>query len=635
MPENIMPHALYHENYQGNAVDSYGRPMFMVTQEQMAAMNEVNNKFTATAAENAETNKLLREAAEHMLQQEKEMEVVRKDIEASRAENIKLQTQLACANGKIERMCTTPPLGGKKQFLTHDAARYDGGLTLVTRDVMKDVENRYTVSNTILQEAVWVRACTGEKYLSLKFWCGNNTTTSECVVHLPDEVYQSNTKLLNYLCQAGIVISFKAAVSTKATLLREYFSAVGNGHEEKECKIGWDINECWQFVRPEQLAWWDRRKKIAVVHESLHNTFEAFKKLQKAITSLMIAEKIMLLLPYATELLPLVAAKGCRNTTAVNMVMQWSPQMTDFVSRITGSNTTIPLPMKEKDLCKKLKNMEGEVWLFQVRDSAYLMEEKRLLDENLTTISEAADGAKLPVYISAAPLVTRESGIIILELNEVAASNFPHFTRTKTIFESYVSQNALRVANLIRLDKIPSALGEWGTAYELFWLAEKVLWNCIKEYLEIDNCRPVNSSNDLWQFFSLQRMNVDTDGLSFQVIDRIQEAVEQQLVKTISPYKPMMESDVVIVSDREIYMRRETFKFILSGSFAAYNENVILRTLYEEEFLVADVGKKINFTTRRRCTSADGEPKYIKFLVFRKEKLVAVGDFDYFDEGNN
>ena len=89
---------------------------------------------------------------------------------------------------------------------------------------------------------------------------------------------------------------------------------------------------------------------------------------------------------------------------------------------------------------------------------------------------------------------------------------------------------------------------------------------------------------------------------------------------------------MVIVSDREIYMRRETFKFILSGSFAAYNENVILRTLYEEEFLVADVGKKINFTTRRRCTGADGEPKYSKFLVFRKEKLVAVGDFDYFDE---
>ena len=471
--------------------------------------------------------------------------------------------------------------------------------------------------------------------MSLKFWCGNNTTTSECVVHLPDEVYQSNTKLLNYLCQAGIVISFKAAVSTKATLLREYFSAVGNGHEEKECKIGWDFNECWQFVRPEQLAWWDRRKKIAVVHESLNNTFEAFKKLQKAVTSLMISEKILLLLPYATELLPLVAAKGCRNTTAVNMVMQWSPQMTDFVTRITGSNTTIPLPMKEKDLCKKLKNMEGEVWLFQVRDSAYLMEEKRLLDENLRRITEVADGAKLPVYISAAPLVTRESGMIILELNEAVASDFPHFTRTKTIFESYVSQNALRVASLIRLDKIPSALGEWGTAYELFWLAEKVLWNCIKEYLGIDNCRPVNSSNDLWKFFSLQRMNVDTDGLSFQVIDRIQEAVEQQLIKTISPYKPMTESDVVIVSDREIYMRRETFKFILSGSFAAYNENVILRTLYEEEFLVADVGKKINFTTRRRCTSADGEPKYTKFLVFRKEKLVAVGDFDYFDEGNN
>ena len=30
MPENFMPHALYHENSQGNAVDSYGRPMFMV-----------------------------------------------------------------------------------------------------------------------------------------------------------------------------------------------------------------------------------------------------------------------------------------------------------------------------------------------------------------------------------------------------------------------------------------------------------------------------------------------------------------------------------------------------------------------------------------------------------------------------
>lgn len=634
MPENFMPHALYHENSNGNPIDSYGRPMLMVTQEQMAAMNEMNSKFTATVAENAETNKLLRETAEHMLHQEKEMEAVRKDMEASRAENKKLQTQLACANGKIERLCTTPPLGGKKQFLTYDA-HYDGGLTLVTRDVMNDVESRCTVSNTILQEAIWVRACTGDKYLSLKFLCGNNTKASERVVHLPDEVYQSNTKLLNYLCQAGIVINFKAAVSTKATLLREYFSAVGNGHEKKECKIGWDFNESWQFFRPEQLAWWDRRKKIAVVHESLHNIFMAFKKLQEAVTSLMTPEKIMLLLPYAAELLPLVAAKGCRNTTAVNMVMQCSPQMTDFASRITGSDAVISLPMKEKNLCKKLKNMEGVVWLFRVRESAYLMEEKRLLDENLRSISEVADGAKLPVYISAAPLVMRESGMIILELNEVVASNFPHFTRTKTVFESYISQNAMKVAGQIRLDKIPSELGEWGTAYVLFWLAERVLWSCIKQYLGIESCRPIKNSNELCKFFSMQRMNSDTDGLSFQVIDCIQEAVEQQLVKTISPYRPMTELDVVIVSDREIYMRRDTFKSILSASFAAYNETVILRTLYEEGFLVADVGKKINFTTRRRCTSADGEPKYTKFLVFRKEKLVSVGDFDYFDQDNN
>ena len=49
--------------------------------------------------------------------------------------------------------------------------------------------------------------------------------------------------------------------------------------------------------------------------------------------------------------------------------------------------------------------LKESVWIFNVKDSAYKMEYKLLLEKNFRTITEAANGEKIPVYISTAPLL--------------------------------------------------------------------------------------------------------------------------------------------------------------------------------------------------------------------------------------
>ena len=97
----------------------------------------------------------------------------------------------------------------------------------------------------------------------------------------------------------------------------------------------------------------------------------------------------------------------------------------------------------------------------------------------------------------------------------------------------------------------------------------------------------------------------------------------------ISPYDTASDN-AVIVTDEEVYFTRETLQNIISTGIAAYNITTVLRVLYGEGYLVADVGRKINFTTRRRCTDQSGNARYDKFVVLRRDKIFHVGDYDYF-----
>ena len=255
------------------------------------------------------------------------------------------------------------------------------------------------------------------------------------------------------------------------------------------------------------------------------------------------------------------------------------------------------------------------------------MEDKLLLEKNVRAITEAANGEKIPVYISRAPLLTMALGVVVLEITGNAQYCLPPFVQVKKVFETYISENADRIADWIKVEKIPSELDEWSDPYELFWLTETVVSNCLREHLGGKIQKP---KGNIYEFFLKQKQSADTDGLALHVIDSIQEAVEKGIVEKNSPYD-VLRTNSIIVTDTEVYMRKEILQRILKESFSAYNETVILRTLNEEGYLVADIGKKVNFTTRRRCTDEEGAAKYLKFVVFRRDKLVEVGDFDYFE----
>lgn len=622
---NLSTNPMYHVDQYGNPVDSYGKPMVLLTQDQIAetqvAINETNNRLAATLMENAEVNKSFREAVEHMHSQEAEMVASRKREEMNQAEIKKLQMKLA-------KFQTKAPFGGKQQYL--DSNAFDPGLTLVTFDASNMMESRCIVSTSKLLEAIWVGACTGERYLALKFFkMGTGSTVeTECVIYLSDEVYQSNAKLVNHLCQAGIVLTFNASVSKKAMLLREYFSRVGGGQEAIEPELGWINDGSWHFNINEQLKWWDQRKELDIVKANPEKLASALHMLNTAWSGLAVTEKVLASLPYATNLLPLVTVKGCRNTITLNCVIQeYSPRTVDLIVKFAGAEEVISLPLKEKELSRKLKKLKTFVWIFNVKDSAYKMEDKLLLEKNFRAITEAANGEKIPVYISLAPLLTMELGVVVLEITGNAQYCLPPFVQVKKAFETYISENADRIADRIKVEKIPSELDEWSDPYELFWLTEKVVSNCLREHLGGKIQKP---KGNIYEFFLKQKQSADTDGLALHVIDSIQEAVEKGIVEKNSPYD-VLRTNSIIVTDTEVYMRKEILQRILKESFSAYNETVILRTLNEEGYLVADIGKKVNFTTRRRCTDEEGVAKYLKFVVFRRDKLVEVGDFDYFE----
>lgn len=622
---NLSTNPMYHVDQYGNPVDSHGKPMVLLTQDQIAetqvAINETNNRLAATLMENAEVNKSFREAVEYMHSQEAEMVASRKREEMNQAEIKKLQMKLA-------KFQTKAPFGGKQQYL--DSNAFDPGLTLVTFDASSMMESRCIVSTSKLLEAIWVGACTGERYLALKFFkMGTGSTVeTECVIYLSDEVYQSNAKLVNHLCQAGIVLTFNALVSKKAMLLREYFSRVGGGQEAIEPELGWINDGSWHFNINEQLKWWDQRKELDIVKANPEKLTSALHMLNTAWSGLAVTEKVLASLPYATKLLPLVTVKGCRNTITLNCVIQeYSPRTVDLIVKLAGAEEVISLPLKEKELSRKLKKSKTSVWIFNVKDSAYKMEDKLLLEKNFRAITEAANGEKIPVYISTAPLLTMELGVVVLEITGNAQYCLPPFVQVKKTFETYISENADKIADRIKMEKIPSELDEWSDPYELFWLTEKVVSNCLREHLGGKIQKP---KGNIYEFFLKQKQSADTDGLALHVIDSIQEAVEKGIVEKNSPYD-VLRTNSIIVTDTEVYMRREILQRILKESFSAYNETVILRTLHEEGYLVADIGKKVNFTTRRRCTDEEGAAKYLKFVVFRRDKLVEVGDFDYFE----
>ena len=222
------------------------------------------------------------------------------------------------------------------------------------------------------------------------------------------------------------------------------------------------------------------------------------------------------------------------------------------------------------------------------------------------------------------PLLLNAEEPILVKYNGVF--EFDDFKMITTNLQFYLNKKSREIADWIDVEKIPSILGEWGAAYEMFWLAAKVLRECCREY---SNIKFYCNYRELLSFFIAQKRNADVDGLVMRFFECLQKVVEDQKVVVISPYDTVTDN-AVIVTDKEVYFTRETLQNIISEGIAAYNITTVLRVLYGEGYLVADVGRKINFTTRRRCTDQSGKARYDKFVVLHKDKIFHAGEYDYF-----
>ena len=611
MENYIYGHPVYREGPNGEPVDHANRPFVMQTQEEYIAREQA---FT----QQVQNEKALAlEESRKRIDAEKNFQ---KNLNAKNAEISDLQKQLKSSKMTLAKLKGFNGLRCNRMFLDYNP-QYGPGLVLVT----VDSDNRASclqISGAWVKEAVWVQDTNGQKYLAIRF----QKPGGEKDIFIPNETFENDKKLLNVLTGAGISMPISLPLSSQAFIWREYSTRMCNIKAMQEKPLGWSCNGHWDYTLQICLPWWDRRNVSNIQDtpvESQMKVFNSISFLWNGKTG--IDDKLLALMPSAAELLPLLVMNGCQKHLHVNLVVE-NAAPCDFLNifRATGQDKIFELPMNEKELQRNLMKTNEKVLLLQISATSLPMAEKKFLDSNVRMILEMCYGKKLPVFVSNTPLFLNAEEPILVKYTGMF--EFDEFKMITTNLQCYLKKKSREIADWINVEKIPGILGEWGAAYELFWLAAKVLRECCREYSNMKLCY---NYHELLSFFINQKRNADVDGLVMRFLECLQKVIEDQKVVVISPYDAVTDN-VVIVTDEEVYFTRETLQNIISEGIAAYNITTVLRVLYSEGYLVADVGRKINFTTRRRCTDQSGKARYDKFVVLRKDKIFHAGEYDYF-----
>ena len=612
---------LYHTNSNGQFIDSYGNPLYLMNPAdiQRYADQQSQQLVQQLSNELATQNSLLRKSTER-----------ENSLSSSLADS---QKALQSTRNELNKMKTSS--FKKSQFLAY-RPHPTAGLYLITYDPNKNTESIQSAGNVWLKAAVKVHSPNGDCYFALKF--SRTNITEDLVIFISENIFSSNIKLISELSEHGVTINLDVPISKKADLFRSYLSTVISENAPliyEEEPLGWNFNNLtYKYTTPNALPWWNRKGILPVTASSKELFFSAVNNLKQLLTGNFPADaKILKLLPYAAEFLPLLEKKGCTGDVNVNIILpNLSPAAISTLNTIMGTSTLVDLPLKETLLKTKLSSITSKVLLFRIKNTELNMANKSLLERNLQMIKSDFLGIKIPVIISTAPLLMNDGGTILIEYDENTKIPYllGNFSNVESNFHAYLTRNANWIAHKVQLDKIPAEYGELGISFELFFLTQKVLCNFCKEYLGEYTEYTLQWIKD---FYAQQILNADTDGLSLRFLDCLQSAVEQKTVTCITPYNKYIEH-AVIVTDSEIYFRKNTFKEILSDNIAGYNTRTLLRTLFEDGYLVADISSKVNFTTRRRSTNANNEPYFPKFIVLRKDKIVHAGDFDYFYVAN-
>lgn len=527
-----------------------------------------------------------------------------------------------------ERAKTKIPNAARHQFLMHRTGE-DPGLMLVTREAGKVEEAIIQVGMSIVTRAAWVETEDKNGYLAIEFR-NLDRLKQISTVYIPNEVYENNCRLINELLKLGISLKCTLSGPHAAALWRDYFSVVAGGQIFKEMPLGWHEGELgWQYTTGRDLPWWDSRNRFQKIKEvDSQRIWQAMERLKISLdTQKGSEEKILRLLPFAAELKPVLKAYGYVKEICFNLVMENGNLAETFkVSKIMGQTEVIRLPLGKKELKMKIGQHKGNVFLACVDAMEISMQEKNLLLLDIQSLLDGLPQNVLLMVCSTEPLWIPEIQICVVEIPEEISLGNCSFCEVEEIYKNYIEKAAIFIVNQIHPGWIPSVLGAYGSQYELFRVATIAVQKFLENFFGEANLQL--DTGWLQEFFQKQAADEDRDGLGMQMIFYLQKAAESGEIKIISPFDLLVEN-AVIVTEEEIYFRKATLHHILAGELSAYNERTILRGLYEEGYLAADVGVKTNFTKRRRCTDANGEAQFLKFIVLRKEAVVRCGDYNF------
>ena len=535
--------------------------------------------------------------------------------------------QAMYAAATVEMMKTKTPYLDKRQYLQEDT---DSGtfLELVSINPNTRKEARIIVCNTIVIDAFWVEGEEGTAYLSLL--CRQADTGKEMVIHLPEKDYEKDRRLINAMTKFSVRLRIDVPLCKKATLFRDYFASKCNGEIVQETKIPWTKRgSCWTYTRAADLPWWDRRKTSSVLEEwsdkYQHTAMAALKRAFSEDRG--DEEKILQMLPYAAALRPLVAEYGCTGPALINIVFpSWHPDVIHKICEITGEKEVHSLPTGNKKMLEYLRKSES-ICICRIDSSEMTMQERNLLIQNIGILKKVSEQEKVVVICSDAPVLLCGNNICVIEFDENMMLKYGKYRAVKSLYEKFLTAHSDHLARLIRVNKVPRQLGDFGSLYELVRLAELTVREMCGNYF----CEDFSVNDNAWlvSFFERQARDTDRDGLGMQFLDCLKSSVELGMVNVITPFETLSERSVVTTDD-EIYFRKDTMRAMLSGSLRGYNVRSILRDLHKHGILIANEGVKVEFQLRRRCTDSEGNAIYPKCLVLRRRNVIREGEPDFF-----
>lgn len=167
------------------------------------------------------------------------------------------------------------------------------------------------------------RGCLGAGYEWTEICCNQiSEIRGEINVFILDEIFENDKKLLNMLTNAGISTAISLPLSSQAFVWREYITRMCSGIMQEK-PLGWSCNGHWDYTLQTCLPWWDCRNAPNIQNVPV----EAQMKLFNSISSLWngeagVDDKLLVLMPSAAELLPLLVMSGCRKHLYVNLLVE-------------------------------------------------------------------------------------------------------------------------------------------------------------------------------------------------------------------------------------------------------------------------------------------------------------------------